>query len=983
MRFRVAFLLALAGCSDQPAPTLSIDPSGTVQISGPTAFNATIANTTADNLEVMWTVTGDGKLSNTTGLQVTFSPPTGTSMATLTATSGDLTAEVTIMSAPLVLDANTIPTLTAPVTVDYDAEDVPHIQCAAAADCVAVQGYIQARDRLFPMDFLRHVARSKLSEMIGLDGLSQDVQIRTLMVTRAGHRLEDDLAATIDPATKALVTAFADGVNAYLAQLRGGMGKLPAEYDQLPFPLTPADIEDWSVQDTEAMTRLLQFELSETLSQESAFGQFFSVYAVTDPGKIQAWIRAAAPKTEQAHTLAAGPFQTNSQVATKLPAFAMSKWKGVLAPLAASSNALRDRLHRLGATVGSNNWVVAGSKSDSGAAMVANDPHLSLQYPPLFHLATLTSSNPADNLNLNGGSFPGLPGAQVGRGAHVGWGVTVVGYDVTDLYLEQFLPETSCPTPPVPCVLFKGAPVSVIPVTETYNVRVGPGSAGLKTTTQLGITVPAHLVVPHHGPIVQAPDASGKAVSVRWTGQEGNTQDLKAFLGLNTAMNVADAIEKLRDYATGAQNFVLAGDDGHIAYFPHALVPVRKFAVAATTTPPWFPVPGDGTAEWGDGVSNCAAATTTPVPATCWIADDQLPQGQDPAKGYLFTANADPTATGVSDDNDPLSHPPYFSFDWDDSSGFRATRIDQMLAAAIAAHGSVTLDDMKAIQSDHVSRPGKVFTDIIATIPADANSPPELAIAQGVLAQWANNGWDCPTGLTGTDPVNSPVDANPLASQNSAGCFLFHEFLRILLTNVFTDDLAFAGQGVDGLQALKAMIYMLDPATPAADTKFCNDVNAAGATVATHTCTEQVVIALVAAVDTLSAQVGTNPSQWIWGRVHTITPVSQLALVTNNFEPGPYARPGGAFTVDVGSAPLSGPGLDFSYVAGGNVRHISVMDPQNPVVKMQLPGPERDGPALFKGPDLLGQWVTNTYFDYAFGDQIKAAAVSTQTFTAQ
>ena len=64
------------------------------------------------------------------------------------------------------------------------------------------------------------------------------------------------------------------------------------------------------------------------------------------------------------------------------------------------------------------------------------------------------------------------------------------------------------------------------------------------------------------------------------------------------------------------------------------------------------------------------------MPATCWIADALLPQGKDPAKGYFFTANADPTATGVSDDNNPLAHPPYLSFDWDDSTGFRATRID-------------------------------------------------------------------------------------------------------------------------------------------------------------------------------------------------------------------------------------------------------------------------------------------------------------------
>jgi hypothetical protein len=59
------------------------------------------------------------------------------------------------------------------------------------------------------------------------------------------------------------------------------------------------------------------------------------------------------------------------------------------------------------------------------------------------------------------------------------------------------------------------------------------------------------------------------------------------------------------------------------------------------------------------------------------------------------------------------------------------------------------------------------------------------------------------------------------------------------------------------------------------------------------------------------------------------------------------------------------------------------MDPASPIVKMQLPGPERDAPALFVGPDLLGQWVANKYFDFAFGSQIDAAAVSTQSFTAQ
>jgi len=964
--------------------------SGTVQVTGPTDFTAQLVNSSE---EVTWSVTGTGTVSSSTGLHTSYIPPLGTAMATLTATAGGLTATVQVSSAPAALTGKTIPNLTAPVTVQYDAQDIPHIRCAAMVDCIAVQGYIQARDRLFPMDFLRHVARSKLAELIGPDGLSQDVQLRTLFTTRAGHRLEDDLTAAQDAATTALITAFAAGVNAYLAELRATPGaQLPGEYAQLPFRLTPADIADWTIQDTLALGRLQQFQLSETLTEETSLGQFASFYsqgAQKDLGKINAWIRAAAPKTEQAHTLETTPFKAPSQLArARVPGVDLSKWKGVLAKVAANVGSLRDRLRPADATVGSNNWVVSAAKSATGVAMVANDPHLSLQYPPLFHLAVMTSTNPADNLDLAGGAFPGIPGALVGRGAHVGWGVTVVGYDVTDLYLEQFAPQAGCPNGGLngpPCVVFKnGALVSTLPVPQTYLVRVGPGSAGLKDAKTLGLSVPpVVLVVPHHGPIVQAPDATtGRGVSVRWTGHEGNTRDVGAFLGLNTATDVDAAMVALKDFATGAQNFVLADDQGHIAYDPHALVPVRNFAdirvVGANVKPPWLPLPGDGSAEWGDGTSNCAAATTTPVPASCWISDAQLPQGKDPAKGYFFTANADPI--GVSDDNNPLGHPPYLSFAWDDSSGFRATRIEQMLEATIAAHGSVSLDDMKAIQSDHVSRPGMVFTPIIAKLPA-AGSPPEVATAQGILNQWAANGWDCPSGLLGTDPKTSAVDATPAVVQNSAGCFLFHEFLRTLLSNVFTDDLAAVGQGVNGLAAIKAMIYMLDPTTPATDTTFCNNVDAKG-NVTPHTCAEQVVTALVQAVDTLTSLVGPKTSDWVWGRVHTIQPVSLLALVTTHYSPGPYARPGGAFTVDVGSPSLSGGGLDFPYGSAGNVRHISLMDRAKPVVKMQLPGPERDGPAVALGPDLLGQWVKNTYFDFAFGDQINSAAVSTQTFKA-
>jgi acyl-homoserine lactone acylase PvdQ len=136
---------------------------------------------------------------------------------------------------------------------------------------------------------------------------------------------------------------------------------------------------------------------------------------------------------------------------------------------------------------------------------------------------------------------------------------------------------------------------------------------------------------------------------------------------------------------------------------------------------------------------------------------------------------------------------------------------------------------------------------------------------------------------------------------------------------------------------------------------------------------------LVSAYDALTAAHGAS-SNWVWGRVHTMQPVSLAAPVTANYSPGPYARAGGAFTVDVGTPSLSRSEPDFAFGAGSSVRHISVMDPASPVVKMQLPGPERDAPSSSANSALLDQWLSNAYFDFAFGDQIDEAAVATQPF---
>jgi penicillin G amidase len=138
---------------------------------------------------------------------------------------------------------------------------------------------------------------------------------------------------------------------------------------------------------------------------------------------------------------------------------------------------------------------------------------------------------------------------------------------------------------------------------------------------------------------------------------------------------------------------------------------------------------------------------------------------------------------------------------------------------------------------------------------------------------------------------------------------------------------------------------------------------------------------MTASFNQLTQELGAQ-SNWIWGRLHSMSPQSLVfPLVAGLFNPGPYARPGGAFTVDVGSPGLrSDFVLSFPYGSGSNVRWIAVMD--GSATKEQLPGPQVDGPLYPGSPGLLGQYVVNEYFDFPYGAAaISAATVRTQTFS--
>ena len=1010
----VCVLGAVAGAcaGSEPGPTLSIAPSGTVTASGPVALTA---NPAALGPSVTWTLSGPGTLSGSAGREVVYRPPSpvgATTAATVTATANGQTASVQLQLAAAVQPPSVISGLTAPVSVEYDAQQIPHIFCVSQLDCFAAQGYLQAQDRLFQMDLFRRTARGTLASLIGPLEAAQDQQFLTLFITRDGKRIEDQLVAALDAGTKAKLDAFASGVNAYLLFLKAHPALMPGEYAQIAAGLSPNDIPNWSPADTLAIGRLQQFQLSETLEKETGYGQFALVYGtgtfgLADSGKINTYIRPQQPINGFTLSASDTGLPNTSARAIHAPA-ALTAVPGLLQGLAqvnARMRSLREVFGTLREGAGSNNWVIDGAHAASGKAMVANDPHLSLQYPPLFHLSAMTASDES-GLNLAGGAFPGIPGALIGRGAHVGWGVTVVGYDVTDIYQEAFVAPGagSCPSAAAAgCVAFNGTPVPI---------RAYPYAVKVRGAADSNVTV---LVVPHHGPVIHYDPINGLVLTMRWTGHE-ITNDLKAFLDLNNASAVGDAatagtaFAALKNYAVGAQNFVLADDAGHIGYDPHAIVPRRPWLEnpanwSDSSRYPWLPLPGTGTAEWGSGTAgdNCAGtgASAPTIPGPCWVADAALPQGKDPAKGYLATANSDPYGnTSSANPAAPFGPPgapeyPYLSFDWDDPTDVRYTRIADVLSARTANSGKLSVADLQALQGDHAMLLARLFAP--AFPPASALPPAQQAsygAALSLLTAWGAGGYDCPTGLTTTNPKSAAVtDATVL--RDSAGCLLFHTFLGKLLHAVFDDDLAVvaartgASFGGDFGAEIRGMLHMLDPAAPPADTSFCNDVNPrTGATVATRTCSDQVVAALLTAAGTLQAAYGADTTKWLWGRVHTLTTTSPAApLIAGAYAAGPVARPGGAFTVDVGNPDGSQASpLGFAYSHGSNVRFIAEMDaPASAVTRMQLPGPQRDAPfgVFADTPDLFGQYARNQYFDYAVGHQADAVTVSTQGFTAQ
>ncbi len=717
--------------------------------------------------------------------------------------------------------------LASDVTVFRDEWGSPHVYARAAEDGLFGLGYETARDRLFQLDLDRRRALGREAELFGEKALKDDRLARVLGFGPAGVAGAADLEAQ-DPSVHRTLSAYAQGITAFIADAAAGRNgaQFPPEYADLDPAYVPGP---WAVADSLAMLKAELFLLA--VHPETDLLAYAVGATVYDGDNIvhDLWL----PDPLEPVYITAG-FPAASQHARAVPKAPASRpsQRGLGARKSlelADALAHFARRQRIGPVGASNNWALCGSLTASGAPMLANDPHLPVDLPGNlyeFHLE-------ADGLRVAGFGIPGLPAALMGHNESIAWGVTTVEADISDTYLEQTEGDA---------VRFQGEWVPMQVRDEVIRVRKagGPVAEADEVTQRVR-------VVPHHGPVLSdavddlTPFLGTKALSVKWLGF-GISHESRAFYDLERAHNYADFHAALGNFEAGLLNFVFAGTDGDLGYYPHASYPIR--AQIDPKNPPWAVVPGTGKYEWTGAL----------------IPDDRIPQLHNPSSCRVFSANNDPA--GVTRDGDPLNDEFYLggTFDY----GLRARRIQDRLD--LLAGGGVTLDDFASMQAD-------VHSGL-----ADHFLPPLLQAAHAAMLSPAAA--DLLAVLEGWDREDTADQVPPT---------VFAALYSQLIVDVFADDLSvtFSQAGVDDRTFASTLARLVAGLPSRSGHDYLGGKAPA----------EVLVGSLEKIALSIPAELGADRAAWAWGKVHTNTFNHPLG---GKYDIGPVGLAGGQASIDVG-----------------------------------------------------------------------------------
>lgn len=640
-------------------------------------------------------------------------------------------------------DRGRIPGLRAAATVVRDVDGVPHIKAANGHDLFFMQGWQHADDRLFQMDVTRRRASGTLAELLGSSALPSDVQMRTLGLRRSAERTLSVLSRN----TRDELRAYADGVNAWIAR-----NELPGQYGSVQV----TEVEPWSVVDSVLALKLVAFSLSFDLDIDRTTAvQAYDAAGLDGRTAVFGDLSPFAPFNQASPVIdATRPMERGrrtSPARTGEPGVsgAVARMAGDYLERAKQAPTIVEALNR-GADRGSNSWVIGGRHTANGRPILASDPHLGLDSPPLFSPIELEGGG----FDIQGDSLPGSPYVILGQNRDIAYGATQHFMDVTDTFVEQVRPDPASPSGL--STLYKGQREPIVAIDETF--RVNPRTPGRQNALDVvppGGAIPAQtLIVPrrNNGPLLTVDRAAGRALSVQYTGFSPTTE-LDAFRRINVARDVDDVREALQYFDLGGQHFVYADRKGNIAYFTSAEVPIREDLQAGKVdgNPPYLLRDGTGGNEWLP-VQHPQPHQSLPYEI---VPFREMPKTVNPPAGFVVSANNDPTANTF--DNDVLNQARpgggifYLSFF---HNGFRAGRITDMVRGAVRK-GPITAADVATMQADTTALDGQFFTPLISAALARArnSSTPQLAAlakdpriveAVGRLGRWNHT---YPTGI--------------------------------------------------------------------------------------------------------------------------------------------------------------------------------------------------------------------------------------------
>jgi len=524
-----------------------------------------------------------------------------------------------------------VPGLEQPGQILVDQWGIPHIYAATVHDAFFLQGYNAARDRLWQIDLWRKRGLGLLSKSFGPSYVAQDRATRLLLYR---GDMDKEWAAYGAPA-KGYAEAFVAGVNAFVGEVRAGKRPLPIE-----FKLTGSAPDLWSPEDvvrirSHALTRNLDSEVARAEVACAAGLDADALRRKLEPAWTTKVPAGLDPCDVTADVLKDYRLGTGDVAFTGPdPKTASETPEQVLADAEAEA-----------ASEGSNNWVIAPSRTATGRPILANDPHRALGVPSLRYIVGVN----APGIAFIGAGEPALPGVTLGHNDKIAFGITIFPTDQEDLYVYALNPSD----PHQYRYQRHWEPMTV--VHEQVEVK-----GGAARDVELDYT--------RHGPVLFIDPVKHRAFALRTVWTEPGTAAYFGSASYLTASDWTGFKAALDHWGAASLNFVYADTGGNIGWIAEGKAPVR---------PNWdglMPVPGDGRYEWKG-----------------FLTEDQLPSSFNPAKGWFATANALNLPDGY----------PYaerkVSFEWSDP-----TRLNR-ISGVLGGDAKVTLADSMALQADDYS----------------------------------------------------------------------------------------------------------------------------------------------------------------------------------------------------------------------------------------------------------------------------------------